>query len=237
MFTRINDVPETPKKEQQAFPNDLKLKVMEQPAETKSNTNETESKPKPKLSKSVIFLIVCVVVAAVIAVVVFFVVRSFKEESSNIRKQLEIANETERMLKTKLVENNKEIKSLNDVIKQQDYQLKFLGEEQFKHQFKELEPTNENDVPKYEIDEVYDEMEPGAHKRKSDPRIEVKKQVRNLVNQKRETVEDQQIANKVIMDRVQDEDDENIQQQIRNVVANNEEEDNEYDEVMSIIQQ
>lgn len=251
MFTRVDDdsVPKTRFTPESQLPrsqiNDKHdprsqsdpHKPIDQPPE---QTEDSKSKPKSKLSKPIIFVIICCVIALVVGIVVFFVVRSFKEESSNVRKQLETANETERMLKTKLSESGKQIESLNNVIKQQEFQLKFLGEEQeYKHQFKELAPiVDEDKIPVYEIDEVYDEMDPGAHKRKPDPRVEAKKEAKNIVNQKRETIEDQQIANKAILDKVQDEEDESVKQQLKQVIKDDEE-DSEYDDddvVMNIIQ-
>lgn len=181
----------------------------------------TVQKSKLNIPRPTMLIIIGVVVVAVIALVIFLVIRNSRNEVNNVKKDLEAAHEAEELLKSKIENYNTQVKNMETVIKQQQLQMNSykadLSEYENKFTNFDNQTNNKINVPRYEMDTQYDEKNPGAHIRKEDPRLQEREQVKNLVNQRRETVEEQQNATKNKIEVLNSQNDKKVQQELKSL--------------------
>lgn len=178
--------------------------------EDKNASKVTKQNPSSKHSSfpSVVkYFLIALVLITIVVIIILFVLKPSKDTLSNTRKELEMLRRNETVLKTKVNAYEEQIRRLkaSEAASQQQNQI---AKQMYEHQFHEqkLLPTENDydDIPEYE---------PNV-KRKPDPRVEDKKQIKEMVNRKRETVADIQAVTEARREQIRKEQEERIQAEL-----------------------
>lgn len=247
MFAKISDK-ESKKSSKDAYDSYEDPLLDTKPSEKASCLDKSipEDKPSPlktSLKKSTIFLIIGLIVVAIVGVIIFVIIRNCKTEVNNVKKELDVYKENEESMKQKIESYTSQIQNMDSVIKQQQLQMNTYKADlsEYENKFIDFKNPKNNglSIPAYEMDEEYDESNPGMHARKPDPRLNEREQVKAMINQKRETIEDKQAETRNKIEVIDEKTNKNIQKELKNIVQQDDisdSSDDENDQIFSALE-
>lgn len=162
---------------------DLTKSITSPSSSSQSQTSSSQSKgktssPPTKTSNIIKYVLIFILIVTLIALIIFFFVKSSSDELSETRKDVEAMRRNEAVLKTRINAYEEQLRRMK-VAEQQ----RLHYDHDFGNPDKLPDAEYYADVPADTDNNV---------RRKPDPRIESKKQLMAMVNQKRETVADLQ---------------------------------------------
>lgn len=209
-FAKINDPNENERKNQLSgsVPSTINTELIPVTDSTPQSTdnappNTQTSTPDnvPKSSFSFIsiikYFVIIVVVVVVVCVIIYVITRSTKIELNNAYKEIEAMRRSETVLKTKINSYENDIRKLRSQTSSPQRSVQFdmpniesgyvnqSDPNLYQHSFREENLPTDSDF------DAPTEYEPNV-KRKPDPRITKKEEIKALVNKPRKTVEDMQ---------------------------------------------
>lgn len=211
---------------------------------SEKTTPEAKTSPfKSSIKKSTIFIIIGLVAVVVIGIIIFVIIRNCKTEVANVQKELDLYKENEESMKQKIESYTNQIQNMDSVIKQQQLQMNTYKADlsEYENKFTDFKNPKNNglNIPSYEMDEEYDESNPGMHARKPDPRLNEREQIKTMINQKRETIEDKQAETRNKIEVIDEKANKNIQKELKNIVQQDDitdSSDDENDQIFSALE-
>ena len=198
---------------------DLTKSITSPSSSSSQQSKGKSSPPSPTKTSNIIkYVLIFILIVTLITLIIFFFVKSSSDELSETRKDVEAMRRNEAVLKTRINAYEEQLRRMK-VAEQQRLH--------YDHDF-----GNPDKLPDAEYyDDVPVDSENNV-RRKPDPRIENKKQLMAMVNQKRETVADLQQARAAKEEAQRKQQEERIQQELEDKTHSSAFKDDKVNEVI-----